>query len=87
MTERPRLSHPNPPHEYQSYLLRLWRSGTGESGVWRVSLENARTGQWRSFPSLRAACTYLDLQMEQSDMYQEGDSAQPHPSMTEKPDE
>lgn len=76
MTDRPR--------EYQSYLLRLWRAGSGASGVWRASLEDTRTGQWHSFASLGAAFSFLDLQTEQLSESQEGGSDRPHISMTEK---
>ncbi len=72
------------PREYQSYLLRLWQSGTGASVVWRASLEDIRTGQWHSFASLSAAFSFLDLQTEQSTTTREGGFDPPHLSMTEQ---
>ena len=75
MTDRPR--------EYQSYLLRLWRTGAGEAVAWRASLEDIRTGQWHSFASLSAAFSFLDLQTEHSSASQEGGADPPHLSMTE----
>ena len=78
MTDRPR--------EYQSYLLRLWRTGTGASVVWRASVEDIRTGQWHSFASLSAAYRFLDHQTEQFSTNQEGGPDPPHLSMTEQSD-
>ena len=77
---------PDRPREYQSYLLRLWRTGAGEAVTWRASLEDIRTGQWHSFASLSAACKYLDLQTEQLNTRQEGGSNPPHLSMTNDSD-
>ena len=78
MTDRPR--------EYQSYLLRLWRTGAGDAIAWRASLEDIRTGQWHSFASLGAAFRFLDLQTEQPGASQEGGVDPPHLSMTEQSD-
>ena len=44
---------------YRSYLLRLWRVGTGEPPSWRASLEDARTHQRRNFASLEQLYTFL----------------------------
>ena len=84
MTDRPHASQSYLPREYQSYLLRLWRTAQGESVIWRASLENTRTGQWHSFADLSAAFTFLDAQTAHSSASREGDSDQPHTSMTEK---
>jgi hypothetical protein len=78
MTDRPR--------EYQSYLLRLWRTGAGDAVAWRASVEDIRTGQWHSFASLSAAFSFLDLQTEQLSASQEGGPGPPHLSMTEQSD-
>ena len=85
MTGRPRETQSYLPREYQSYLLRLWRTGPGESGIWRASLEDTHTGQWHSFASLSAAFQFLDVQTARSSASQEGETDQPHVSMTEKP--
>jgi hypothetical protein len=45
------------PPEYYAYLIRLWR--TGPDGPWRVSLEDAKTGERVGFEDLAAACAYL----------------------------
>ncbi len=74
------------PREYQSYLLRLWRTGAGEAVAWRASVEDIRTGQWHSFASLNAAYRFLDLQTEQLGPSQEGGPGPPHLSMTEQSD-
>jgi hypothetical protein len=38
---------------YVSYLLRLWREGTGgQRAIWRASLESTRTGELITFASL-----------------------------------
>lgn len=71
------------PREYQSYLLRVWRTTQGETGGWRAALEDIRTGQWHGFASLSAAFTFLDLQTGT----EEGASDQLHLSLTDKPDE
>ncbi len=74
------------PREYQSYLLRLWRTGAGEAVIWRASVEDIRTGQWHSFANLGAAFSFLDLQTEQFSVSQEGGFDPPHLSMTEQSD-
>jgi hypothetical protein len=39
--------------DYVSYMLRLWREGTGDQGaIWRASLESTRTGELMAFTSL-----------------------------------
>jgi hypothetical protein len=39
--------------DYVSYLLRLWREGDSKrEAIWRASLENARTGELRTFTGL-----------------------------------
>ena len=85
MTERRQEHQSYLPREYQSYLLRLWRTGPDDAGVWRASLENTRTGQWHSFPDLSATFRFLDGQTTHADSTQEGGSDHPHISMTEKP--
>jgi hypothetical protein len=43
--------------EYHAYLLRLWR--TGRDGPWRVSVEDARTGERTGFDTVESACHFL----------------------------
>lgn len=48
---------------YRSYLLRLWQAGEGEHPGWRASLEEARSGDQRTFATLEALFTFLDRQL------------------------
>ena len=57
---------------YRSYLLRLWRIGTGEPPSWRASLEDARTHQRRNFASLEQLYTFL---IDETDGAPESDDA------------
>lgn len=47
---------------YYSYLLRLWQEDT-RSHSWRMSLENARTGERSGFVSLDALFEFLYQQI------------------------
>lgn len=42
---------------YQAYLLRLWQESTHTP--WRLSLQNARTGEKHGFADLEALCAFL----------------------------
>jgi len=44
---------------YISYLLRLWQIESQGQLMWRVSLEEARTGERHGFPDLEALIAYL----------------------------
>ena len=44
---------------YLSFLVRLWRTGDEETGVWRASLEDAQTRDCRGFASLDQLFHYL----------------------------
>ena len=44
---------------YFSYLLRLWKAGTGQGAAWRASLEEIPTGERRDFASLDDLVGYL----------------------------
>ena len=44
---------------YLSFLVRLWRTGDGEMGTWRASVEDARTRDCRGFASLEQLFDYL----------------------------
>ena len=54
---------------YRSYLLRLRRSGkpNDDGGVWRITLEEAGSGQETVFPTLDALLIYLTAQLGRSD--------------------
>jgi hypothetical protein len=49
---------------YLSYLLRLWRTGSEENPVWRVSLETPGTGERRGFAGLKDLFDFLQAQTE-----------------------
>lgn len=49
---------------YLSYLLRLWRAGTGETWTWQASAENAHTGERRGFASLGLLFAFLEDETE-----------------------
>jgi hypothetical protein len=44
---------------YLAYMLRLWKVGQGEDAMWRISLENAHTGECRAFASREALDAFL----------------------------
>jgi hypothetical protein len=50
------------PQEYQSYLLRLWRTSSHGKPTWRASLESAQTGERRSFAELASLFAFLEQQ-------------------------
>ncbi len=55
----------NPPR-YRAFLLILWeeRSQDGDAQVWRLRLEDPRTGQQRGFASLEALVEALKQEMD-----------------------
>jgi hypothetical protein len=48
--------------DYQSYLLRLWR--TGADGAWRASLQNTATEQVIHFADIGALLAFLIAQTD-----------------------
>lgn len=48
------------PRDYHAYLLRLWRTGTGE---WRGSLQSAQNGERHLFIELDDLFTFLLAQL------------------------
>ncbi len=44
---------------YRSYLLRLWRSGTGRDALWHASLESPLTGERQGFATLKDLFIFL----------------------------
>jgi hypothetical protein len=48
------------PQSYIVYLLRMWRAGSGESSVWRASIENPHTGERHGFADLNALLVFLE---------------------------
>jgi hypothetical protein len=53
---------PEEPQEYQSYLLRLWRTSSHAKPAWRASLESAQTGERRGFADLASLVAFLEEQ-------------------------
>jgi hypothetical protein len=51
--------------DYQSYLLRLWRTHSGEALVWRASLEEPLTEEIRRFDDLPGLMAFLLAQTGQ----------------------
>ncbi len=47
---------------YRSYLLRLWRTGTGPKATWRASLETVDSESRIGFADLDALFAYLRAQ-------------------------
>lgn len=50
------------PQEYQSYLLRLWRTSSYGKPIWRASLQSAQTGEHRGFADLGSLFAFLEQQ-------------------------
>ncbi len=59
------------PRRYLSYLLRLWQASSGGELVWRASLEDPHTGEWRGFACLAELIAFLEEKMR--DHTQTGD--------------
>jgi hypothetical protein len=51
---------------YVAYLLRLWQMGSGASTVWRVSLDDPRTGERKGFADLASLFAFLREQVGES---------------------
>jgi hypothetical protein len=49
---------------YQSYLLRMWRTGSYGDEEWRFLLENPHTGERHGFGDLDALCVFLRRQID-----------------------
>ena len=48
--------------DYLAYMLRLWRTGSGEGAVWRASLESSDTGDRHAFAGLHALLSFLQAE-------------------------
>jgi len=48
---------------YQSYLLRLWRTGEAGKPVWRASLKSTHTGKKIGFACLDGLFAFLEEQI------------------------
>jgi hypothetical protein len=51
-------------HLYVAYMLRIWRAEGQAGSSLRASLEDARSGERRSFPDLEALYRYLKERVE-----------------------
>jgi hypothetical protein len=63
--------------DYQSYLLRLWRTHSGAAPVWRASLEEPLTQEVRRFDDLPGLVAFLFAQTEQGTPGGQGEAAPP----------
>ena len=50
------------PHDYYSFLLRLWQTSRCGKVVWRASLESAQTGERCGFADLASLFAFLEEQ-------------------------
>jgi len=50
------------PHDYYSFLLRLWQTSSHGKVVWRASLESAQTGERCGFADLASLVAFLEQQ-------------------------
>jgi hypothetical protein len=50
--------------DYYSYLLRVWKSDETGQPVWRISLQDTRSGAPWFFTSLEAMLEFLQSQVE-----------------------
>jgi hypothetical protein len=48
--------------DYQSYLLRIWRTGGKQTSEWRASLEEVSSGDIHSFASLEELFNFIRTQ-------------------------
>jgi hypothetical protein len=46
-------------HDYQAYMLRVWRTTYKGQWQWHASLESPHTGERQSFTSLEQCFTFL----------------------------
>ena len=51
---------------YRAYLLRLWQVSSGESIVWRASLDDPSTGERKGFADLASLFAFLRDQLGES---------------------
>ncbi|MBN1483924.1 MAG: hypothetical protein JXA37_04315 [Chloroflexia bacterium] len=64
----PLFTEQNPLH-YHSYLLRLWQerpAAAGQPAVWRLSLEDARSGDRKGFGSVEDLEAFLRQCMQRA---------------------
>ena len=54
------MQHSIEPARYHAFLLRLWQTGEGEAAVWRVLLEDPRTGERHGFADLDSLSAFLN---------------------------
>ena len=51
-------------HDYQAYMLRVWRTTYKGQWQWRASLESPHTGERQSFTSLEQLFAFLKERCE-----------------------
>jgi hypothetical protein len=47
---------------YRSYLVRLWRSESGDAQTWHASTEETMTGERRNFAGIKQLFCFLEQQ-------------------------
>ncbi len=47
---------------YKAYLVRLWQTGRADDTTWRASVEDAHTGERRSFADVDGLFAFLEAQ-------------------------
>lgn len=52
---------------YYSFLLRMWQVPSNDEYIWRIQLENVRTGEKCGFTSPEELATYLKQGITQED--------------------
>lgn len=60
------MSAPLLPPRYRVFLLRLWEERgqpPDSTAIWRLSLEDARTGERIGFPNIQALSDYLSASL------------------------
>jgi hypothetical protein len=53
----------NQPERYLSYLLRMWQEGSGDSPLWRASLESPQSDELQGFAGLDELFDFLREQI------------------------
>jgi hypothetical protein len=61
---------------YLSYLLRLWKDGTGEAWTWRASIEDAHSGGRQGFATLGLLFAFLESETAGTDAAAAGDTSE-----------
>jgi hypothetical protein len=61
-TRKNLMKEREPPRDYLSYLLRLWRSSDGKQDIWRTSLQRPGSDRREGFANLQELFDFLEIQ-------------------------